>query len=108
MKPRIAKIIFGAAGIAVTAFSLMGVANAQSPDSIRSQTQVVVTRGDHGRPDLSKVASGELTQAEADAKLAEITSRVTEMVNNGHPAGVMGFGGRGCHGSHGNEQRSNA
>lgn len=32
-----------------------------------------------------EVASGEHTQAEADAKLAEITARITDRVNNGKP-----------------------
>jgi hypothetical protein len=32
-----------------------------------------------------EVASGEHTQAEADAKLAEITDRITDRVNNGKP-----------------------
>jgi hypothetical protein len=32
-----------------------------------------------------EVASGEHTQAEADAKLAEITTRITDRVNNGKP-----------------------
>lgn len=36
------------------------------------------------------VADGDLTQEEADARLAEITTRITDMVNNGAP-----FGGRG-------------
>ena len=34
-----------------------------------------------------EVASGEHTQAEADAKLAEFTTRVADMVNNVRPAG---------------------
>jgi hypothetical protein len=34
-----------------------------------------------------EVASGEHTQAEADAKLAEFKTRVTDMVNNVRPAG---------------------
>jgi hypothetical protein len=34
-----------------------------------------------------KVASGELTQAEADEKLANVTERVTERVNNPRPEG---------------------
>jgi len=40
-----------------------------------------------------EVASGEHTQVEADAKLAEFKTRVTEMVNNVRPAG--GHEGRG-------------
>ncbi len=45
-----------------------------------------------------EVASGEHTQAEADAKLAEFTTRVTDMVNNVRPAGGpegRGHGGPG-------------
>jgi len=46
-----------------------------------------------------EVASGEHTQAEADAKLAEFKTRVTEMVNQvGMPHGKGGHGGRGGHG----------
>jgi hypothetical protein len=59
----------------------------------------------------AKVTSGEITQAQADAKLAEVTSRVTEMVNRVRPAGMGegkhggkgGKGGRGGHGRHGVE-----
>ena len=43
-----------------------------------------------------EVASGEHTQAEADAKLAEFTARVADMVNNVRPAG--GPEGRGPRG----------
>ena len=48
-----------------------------------------------------EVAAGEHTQAEADAKLAEATTRVTEMVNNTGtmpPAGGRGGPGGGHHG----------
>ncbi|MCU0269308.1 MAG: hypothetical protein MUF83_11755 [Acidimicrobiales bacterium] len=47
-----------------------------------------------------EVAAGEHTQEEADAKLAEITERITAMVNGEMPAGGpgMGPGGRGHHG----------
>jgi len=44
-----------------------------------------------------EVASGELTQAQADAKLAEVTTKVTEMVNGVRPAGM----GEGKHGGMG-------
>jgi len=44
-----------------------------------------------------EVASGELTQAQADAKLAEVTVRATDMVNGVRPAGM----GEGKHGSMG-------
>ena len=32
-----------------------------------------------------RVTAGDLTQAEADAKLTELTTRITDMVNNGRP-----------------------
>lgn len=52
-----------------------------------------------------EVAAGEHTQEEADAKLAEATTRITEFVNNTDAAGPMGGdggpGGRGPGGHHG-------
>jgi lipoate-protein ligase A len=49
-----------------------------------------------------EVASGEHTQAEADAKLAEFKTRVTDMVNNVRPAGgPEGRGHRGPGKGHG-------
>ena len=47
-----------------------------------------------------EVAAGEHTQAEADAKLAEATTRVTDFVNNTHAPETMGPGGHGP-GDHG-------
>lgn len=51
----------------------------------------------------SEVASGELTQAQADEKLAEVTTRATDMVNGVRPVGKQGdMGGRkGGHGHRG-------
>jgi hypothetical protein len=43
----------------------------------------------------SEVASGELTQAEADARKADVVQRVTDMVNNVRPAGGPGGHGHG-------------
>jgi DNA-binding CsgD family transcriptional regulator len=57
-----------------------------------------------------EVASGEHTQAEADAKLAEFTTRLDDMVNGVRPAGGKGGhgpegkGGRGGHGHGGGHQ----
>jgi lipoate-protein ligase A len=57
-----------------------------------------------------EVASGEHTQAEADAKLAEFTTRLDDMVNGVRPVGGMGGhgpggkGGRGGHGHGGGHQ----
>jgi hypothetical protein len=45
-----------------------------------------------------EVASGEHTQAEADAKLAELKTRLDDIVNGVRPAGGPGMGGRGGHG----------
>lgn len=45
-----------------------------------------------------EVAAGEHTQAEADAKLAEATTRVTEFVNNTDTTQQMGPGGQGPRG----------
>jgi DNA-binding CsgD family transcriptional regulator len=58
-----------------------------------------------------EVASGEHTQSEADAKLAEFTTRLDDMVNGvrpvggkGGPGGHEGKGGRGGHGHGGGHQ----
>ena len=57
-----------------------------------------------------EVASGEHTQAEADAKLAEFTTRLDDMVNGVRPVGGRGGhgpggkGGRGGHGHGGGHQ----
>ncbi len=48
-----------------------------------------------------EVASGEHTQAEADAKLAQATTRITEMVNTEGLPGPRGRTGEGEHGDHG-------
>jgi len=47
-----------------------------------------------------EVASGEITQAEADTKLADVVARATDMVNGVRPAGMPGdkVGGMGGHG----------
>ena len=52
------------------------------------------------------VTAGDLTQEEADAKLAELTTRITDAVNNGGPiGGGRGgeMGGRGGHGPRGDD-----
>lgn len=51
-----------------------------------------------------EVAAGEHTQDEADARIAEATTRITDMVNNGAPAGGPGMGGgHGGRGHHGHD-----
>ena len=53
-----------------------------------------------------EVASGEHTQADADAKLAELTARLDDIVNGVRPAGMPGeMGGKGGHGMGGHGPR---
>ncbi|MFM7123686.1 MAG: hypothetical protein ACKOXW_00175 [Actinomycetes bacterium] len=88
--------------------SLADVAKAQSVD-VSAVIEVIVT--DVKAHIADEVASGEITQAQADAKLAEVTTRVTEMVNSVRPAGMGegkhgGRGGRGGHGQYGMENNN--
>ena len=56
-----------------------------------------------------EVKSGEITQAQADTKLADVTAKATERVNNVRPArgeGMQGHGRRGHHNK--NETAPNA
>jgi len=46
----------------------------------------------------AEVASGEHTQAEVDAKIADFKTRLDDIVNGVRPAGGPGMGGRGGHG----------
>jgi hypothetical protein len=55
----------------------------------------------------ARVTAGDLTQAQADEALADITARVTEFVNSNHPIGDRGFGGPGI-GRHGNDSGNDA
>lgn len=58
---------------------------------------LVAERTNHINED---VTSGKLTQDQADAKLADLSQKVTDMVNNPRPAGGKG-GPRGGHGPQG-------
>jgi len=85
--------------------SLADVAKAQNVN-VTAVIEVIVA--DVKAHIAEEVASGELTQAQADAKLAEVTTKVTEMVNGVRPAGMgegkhggMGHGGKGGRGGHG-------
>jgi hypothetical protein len=51
-----------------------------------------------------EVASGELTQEQADQRLAKVTERITDMVNNGRPKGGPGGEQGGRHGGPRGEQ----
>ena len=76
--------------------TLAQVAEAQGVDVQVVIDAMVAERTNHIN---DEVASGEITQEEADQKLADLTARVTDAVNNGAPQG--GRGGRGGHGPHG-------
>jgi hypothetical protein len=90
--------------------SLADVAATQNV-SVQSVIDVIVA--DKQAHIAEEVASGEMTQAQADAKLANVTTKVTEMVNSVRPAGMGegkhggkghgGKGGRGGRGQHGAE-----
>ena len=76
--------------------SIKQIADAQNVDI--ADVKTVLTSDFKAHLD-EEVASGEHTQAEADAKLAEFTSRLDDMVNRVRPAGgPEGHGGRGGHG----------
>jgi hypothetical protein len=91
--------------------SLAEVAKAQSVN-VSAVIEVIVA--DVKAHIAEEVASGELTQAQADAKLAEVTARATDMVNGVRPVGMGkgkhgdkgGHGGRGGHGRHGVEDNN--
>jgi DNA-binding CsgD family transcriptional regulator len=72
--------------------SLADVAATQNV-SVQSLIDVVVT--EMKAHIASEVTSGELTQAQADEKLANVTARATDMVNGVRPVGMGGMGGRG-------------
>jgi DNA-binding CsgD family transcriptional regulator len=73
--------------------SLAQIAQAQNVDI--ADVKAVLTSDFKAHLD-EEVASGEHTQAEADAKLADFTTRLDDMVNGVRPAG--GPDGRGGHG----------
>jgi polyhydroxyalkanoate synthesis regulator phasin len=54
----------------------------------------------------ARVTAGDLTQADADKALADMTTRVTEFVNSTHPMGDRGFGGHRGH-DNGNDASDN-
>ena len=94
--------------------TLAQIATAQSV-SVQSVINVLVA--DMQAHIAEEVASGEMTQAQADTKLAGLTAKVTEMVNTvrpargeghgkGHGPGMQGHGQRGHHNN--NETTPNA
>ena len=86
--------------------TLAQIATAQGVD-VKLVVDAIVT--DIKSHIAEEVASGELTQAQADTKLADVTTKVTEMVNTVQPArgeGMQGHGRRGHHNK--NETAPNA
>jgi Trp operon repressor len=78
--------------------TLAQIATAQSV-SVQSVIDVLVA--DMQAHIAEELASGEITQAQADTKLAGLTAKVTEMVNTVRPARGEGHGkGHGPRGNH--------
>jgi hypothetical protein len=84
--------------------SLADIAGAQKVN-VQSVIDAVVTQMKSHI--AGEVASGEITQAQADAKLADVIAHATDMVNGVRPAGMPGDkvggmgGGKGGPGHHG-------
>ncbi len=74
---------------------------AQLAEAKGSSAQALIDAivADHSTHLDEKVTAGELTQAEADAKLAEATTRITDLVNNTDATTLMGPGGPGPRGA---------
>lgn len=104
----------GGAGLSVVATTL-GMTEAEVRDAIsggQTLAQLAEAKGSTGQALIdailadrkahldAEVAAGEHTQAEADAKLAGATTRVTEMVNNTDANMLAGRGGHGPRGDH--------
>ena len=70
--------------------SLADIAKAQNVDVAKVKAAITADLKAHLD---EEVASGEHTQAEADAKLAELTSRLDDIVNGVKPAGMPGMPG---------------
>jgi len=75
--------------------TLADIAKAQNVDIADVKTQLLK---DFNDKEQAEVASGEHTQAEVDAKVAEFKTRLDDIVNGVRPAGGLGMGGRGGHG----------
>lgn len=102
----------GGPGLSVVATTL-GMTEAEVRDAISNgqtlaqlaeakgssaQTLIDAILAEHKAHLDDEVATGEHTQAEADAKLAEATTRVTDFVNNTAAPQMMGPGGHGPRG----------
>ena len=70
--------------------SLADIAKAQNVDVQKVKDQLLA---DFTAKEQAEVASGEHTQAEVDAKVAEFKTRLDDMVNGVRPAAGPGMGG---------------
>ena len=75
--------------------TLADIAKTQNVDIADVKTQLLK---DYTEKEQAEVASGEHTQEEVDAKIAEFKTRLDDIVNGVRPAGGPGMGGRGGHG----------
>jgi len=78
--------------------SLADIAKAQDVSIDKVKDQLLA---DYTAKEQAEVASGEHTQAEVDAKIAEFKTRLDDMVNGVRPAGGPGMGDMGGRGGHG-------
>ncbi len=82
--------------------TLADIAKAQNVDIADVKAQLLK---DFTEKEQAEVASGEHTQAEVDAKIAEFKTRLDDIVNGVRPAGGPGMGGKGGRGGHGHGGR---
>lgn len=75
--------------------TLADIAKAQNVDIADVKAQLLK---DYTEKEQAEEASGEHTQAEVDAKIAEFKTRLDDIVNGVRPAGGPGMGGKGGHG----------
>ena len=75
--------------------TLADIAKAQNVDIADVKAQLLK---DYTEKEQAEVTSGEHTQAEVDAKIADFKTRLDDIVNGVRPAGGPGMGGRGGHG----------
>ena len=78
--------------------TLADIAKTQSVDIADIKAQLLK---DYTEKETAEVATGEHTQAEVDAKIADFKTRLDDIVNGVRPVGGPGMGGKGMHGHHG-------
>jgi len=78
--------------------TLADIAKTQNVDIADVKAQLLK---DFTDKENAEVATGEHTQAEVDAKIADFKTRLDDIVNGVRPAGGPGMGGKGMRGGHG-------